>query len=134
MIPNVSFEEIAKYVLIPCLVYYYKTFKDMQRHSIEDNKFSVKPSNDYLDSAERMTEEETDSDLRHKELIPRANVIAEKRHKEQEKEAKKRELEIKEHKKRELKKQLEALEKGEHYEPQPSKEEIEQTLREQGLL
>jgi len=40
-------------VLIPCLVYPYTSFKEMTRHSVEDNKFSIRPDNLYLDVAER---------------------------------------------------------------------------------
>jgi len=48
---------IRDYVLIPCLVYPYKTFLQMVRHSIEDKKFSVKSSKDDLKLAEKMHEE-----------------------------------------------------------------------------
>ena len=40
-------------VLIPCIVYGYTTLDEGMRHSIEDNKFSVRPSTIYLDYAER---------------------------------------------------------------------------------
>lgn len=45
---------IRDYVLIPCLVYPYQTNLQMVRHSIEGNKFSVKPSRDYFEIAEKM--------------------------------------------------------------------------------
>lgn len=45
---------IRDYVLIPCLVYSYETYLQMMRHSVEGNKFSVKPSKDYLKIAEKM--------------------------------------------------------------------------------
>lgn len=43
----------SKEFYIRCLVYPYSEVKDMMRHSIEDNRFSVKPSGHYLDLAER---------------------------------------------------------------------------------
>lgn len=46
--------EIRNYVLIPCLVYPYTTFLQMVRHIIEDKRFSVKPSKDDLELAEKM--------------------------------------------------------------------------------
>lgn len=45
---------VRDYVLIPCLVYSYQTYLQMMRHSVEGNKFSVKPSRDYLKIAEKM--------------------------------------------------------------------------------
>jgi hypothetical protein len=45
---------IPDYVLVPCLVYPYTTLLQMVRHSIEDKKFSVKPSKDDLQLAEKM--------------------------------------------------------------------------------
>jgi hypothetical protein len=52
-------EQIAKlsildYVLIPCLVYPYQTYLQMMRHSVEGNKYTIKPSRDYLEIAEKM--------------------------------------------------------------------------------
>ncbi len=47
---------VRDYVLIPCLVYSYQTYLQMMRHSVEGNKFSVKPSKDYLKIAEKMHE------------------------------------------------------------------------------
>jgi hypothetical protein len=52
-------EQIAKlsildYVLIPCLVYPYQTYLQMMRHSVEGNKYGVKPSRDYTEIAEKM--------------------------------------------------------------------------------
>jgi ParB-like chromosome segregation protein Spo0J len=41
-------------VLIPCLIYNYGTTKQMLRHSLEDNYFSIKPESRYLDMAERI--------------------------------------------------------------------------------
>jgi len=58
---------IRDYVLIPCLVYPYKTFLQMVRHSIEDKKFGVKPSKDDLKLAEKMHEEGV-SDLNMEDL------------------------------------------------------------------
>jgi hypothetical protein len=40
-------------VAIRCLVYPYTTFTQMKRHSVEDNKFSVRPETVYLDVADR---------------------------------------------------------------------------------
>jgi len=45
---------IRHYVLIPCLVYPYTTLLQMVRHSIEDKRFSEKPSKEDLELAERM--------------------------------------------------------------------------------
>jgi hypothetical protein len=45
---------IRDYVLIPCLVYPYTTFLQMVRHIIEDKRFSVKPSKDDFELAEKM--------------------------------------------------------------------------------
>lgn len=52
-------EQIAKlsildYVLIPCLIYPYQTYLQMIRHSVEGNKYNIKPSRDYLEIAEQM--------------------------------------------------------------------------------
>jgi len=48
---------IRDYVLVPCLVYPYTTFLQMVRHSIEDKRFSVKPSKEDLEAAEKMRRE-----------------------------------------------------------------------------
>jgi hypothetical protein len=48
---------IRDFVLIPCLVYPYTTFLQMVRHSIESKRFSVKPSKDDLELAEKMRAE-----------------------------------------------------------------------------
>ncbi len=48
---------IRDYVLIPCLVYPYKTYLQMMRHSIEDHKFSLEPSRSYLEIADKMRQE-----------------------------------------------------------------------------
>jgi len=48
---------IRDYVLIPCLVYPYTTLLQMHRHSIEDKRFSEKPSKQELELAERMSAE-----------------------------------------------------------------------------
>jgi hypothetical protein len=48
---------IRNYVLIPCLVYPYKTYLQMLRHRIEDKKLGVKPSKDELNLAEKMRQE-----------------------------------------------------------------------------
>jgi hypothetical protein len=45
---------VRSYVLIPCLVYPYTTFLQMVRHSIESKRFSVKPSKEDLEVAEKM--------------------------------------------------------------------------------
>jgi len=45
---------IRDYVLIPCLVYPYTTQLQMHRHSIEDKKFSEKPSKEELELADKM--------------------------------------------------------------------------------
>jgi len=48
---------VRDYVLVPCLVYPYTTFLQMVRHCIEDKRFSVKPSREDLDAAEKMHRE-----------------------------------------------------------------------------
>ena len=48
---------IRHFVMIPCLVYPYTTFLQMIRHSLEDKRFSEKPSKDNLEIAEKMCEE-----------------------------------------------------------------------------
>ena len=48
---------IRHYVMIPCLVYPYTTLLQMIRHSIEDKRFSEKPSKDDLELAEKMVAE-----------------------------------------------------------------------------
>ena len=48
---------VRDFVLVPCLVYPYKTFLQMLRHSNEDKRFSVKPSKDSLELAEKMREQ-----------------------------------------------------------------------------
>lgn len=48
---------IRDYVLIPCLVYPYTTFLQMVRHNIESKRFTVKPSKDDLELAEKMRAE-----------------------------------------------------------------------------
>ena len=45
-----------KGVEVLCEVYPYYSINLCVRHSVEDNKFSVRPSREYLDSAERETE------------------------------------------------------------------------------
>jgi hypothetical protein len=45
---------IRNYVLIPCLVYPYKTLLQMIRHRIEDKRFTEKPSKETVELAERM--------------------------------------------------------------------------------
>lgn len=45
--------KIEDHVLIPCVVFPYTEFCEARRHSIEDNKFSVRPKSIYLDHAER---------------------------------------------------------------------------------
>jgi len=48
---------IRNYVLVPCLVYPYITFLQMVRHSVEDKRFSVKPSEEDLKVVEKMRQE-----------------------------------------------------------------------------
>jgi len=48
---------IRDYVLVPCLVYLYTTFLQMVRHSIEDKRFSVKPSKQDFELVEKMRRE-----------------------------------------------------------------------------
>jgi len=48
---------IRDYVLVPCLVYPYTTFLQMFRHSVEDKRFSVKPSKEDLELVEKMRRE-----------------------------------------------------------------------------
>jgi len=48
---------IRNYVLVPCLVYPYTTFLQMVRHSVEDKRFSVKPSEEDLKVVEKMRRE-----------------------------------------------------------------------------
>jgi len=76
--------EVRKHVLIPCLVYPYKHFKEMQRHSIEDNKFGVRPKTEYLDTAERMTFETKDKNPK-KQFVKIRNKFYLKDRKESEK-------------------------------------------------
>jgi hypothetical protein len=45
---------VRHFVMIPCLVYPYTTFLQMIRHSIENKRFSEKPSKDDLETAEKM--------------------------------------------------------------------------------
>jgi vacuolar-type H+-ATPase subunit I/STV1 len=45
---------IRDYVLIPCLVYPYKTLLQMVRHSIEDKRFSEKPVKADFELADKM--------------------------------------------------------------------------------
>lgn len=44
---------LEDYILLPCIIYPYATLGESRRHSIEDNKFGVRPKNIYLDYAER---------------------------------------------------------------------------------
>lgn len=48
---------IRDYVLIPCLIYPYRTYLQMMRHSTEDSRFSVKPSKAYLKIVEKMRQQ-----------------------------------------------------------------------------
>ncbi len=48
---------IRNHVLVPCLVYPYTTFLQMMRHSVEDKKFSMRPSRDDLKVVEKMRRE-----------------------------------------------------------------------------
>jgi len=48
---------IRDYVLIPCLVYPYNTFLQSVRHSIEDKRFSTKPSKEDLKLADKMRQQ-----------------------------------------------------------------------------
>jgi hypothetical protein len=54
-----QFDELSirDYVLVPCLVYPYTTFLQMFRHSVEDKRFSVKPSKEDLALVEKMRRE-----------------------------------------------------------------------------
>lgn len=104
-------EEILDYVLIPCLVYDYTEFKDMQRHSIEDNKFSVRPKRDYLETAERMTIEETDIDDYRNSVYPIVQEIREKQRKHRAKEYKREQKEQAKIQKSTLEEQLKEVEK-----------------------
>jgi len=45
---------IRNYVLVPCLVYPYTTFLQMVRHSVEDKRFSMRPSDEDLKVVEKM--------------------------------------------------------------------------------
>jgi len=45
---------IRDYVLVPCLVYPYKTYLQMMRHSTEDSSFSVKQPRVYIEIVEKM--------------------------------------------------------------------------------
>ena len=48
---------IRDYVLVPCLVYPYTSFLQMVRHSVEDKRFSVKPSGEDRKMIEKMRQE-----------------------------------------------------------------------------
>jgi len=48
---------IRHYVMIPCLVYPYTTFLQMIRQSIENKRFSEKPSKEDIELAEKMCDE-----------------------------------------------------------------------------
>jgi hypothetical protein len=48
---------IVDYVLIPCLIYPYKTYLQMLRHRIEAKKLGIKPSKNDLKLAEKMRRE-----------------------------------------------------------------------------
>jgi len=48
---------IRDHVLVPCLVYPYTTFLQMARHSVEDKRFSLKPSREDLELVEKMRRE-----------------------------------------------------------------------------
>lgn len=48
---------IQDYVLIPCLVYPYTTLLQMIRHSIEDKRFSDKPSKEDFELVDKMSAE-----------------------------------------------------------------------------
>ena len=50
---------IRDYLLVPCLVYPYKTSLQMVRHSVEGNRFRGKPSRDDLGLVEKMNEQGT---------------------------------------------------------------------------
>jgi hypothetical protein len=45
---------IRDYVLIPCLIYPYKTYLQMMRHSTEDSRLRAKPSKVYFQIVEEM--------------------------------------------------------------------------------
>jgi len=48
---------IRDYVLVPCIVYPYTTLLQMIRHSIEDKKFSEKPTKQDFELASKMAEQ-----------------------------------------------------------------------------
>jgi hypothetical protein len=48
---------IRDYVLVPCVVYPYTTFLQMVRHTVEDKRFSLKPSKEDLELVEKMRRE-----------------------------------------------------------------------------
>jgi hypothetical protein len=48
---------IRNHVIIPCLVYPYKTLLQMVRHCIEDKRFSEKPSKEDLELLKKMVAE-----------------------------------------------------------------------------
>ncbi len=48
---------IRDYVLVPCLVYPYTTFLQMVRHTVEDKRFSLKPSKEDVELVEKMRRE-----------------------------------------------------------------------------
>jgi len=54
-----QFENLSTrdFVLIPCLVFPYKTYLQMLRHSTEDKRLSVKPSREFLEILEKMHKE-----------------------------------------------------------------------------
>jgi len=92
---------LEEHILIPCIVYDYKHLSECIRHSIEDNKFSVRPSQIYLECAERMGDNLPDMmpkdfrkiiDIRNK-ITKIFSELQNKHLKEEEKERKKEQVE-----------------------------------------
>jgi hypothetical protein len=73
---------VRDYVLIPCLVYPYTTLLQMVRHSIEDKRFSERPSKENFELVERMSAQGIidlhSDDLR--ELLKTRSRIEEEKH------------------------------------------------------
>jgi len=46
--------DLRRYILVPCLIYPFESWEECMRYSIEDNKFSVRPSTENLEIAERL--------------------------------------------------------------------------------
>ncbi len=59
--------DIRDHILIPCLVYPYKTFLQMARHSVEGKRFSEKPEKQDYEVIDKMTAQGV-SDLKPDDL------------------------------------------------------------------